>query len=1083
VSLGVFNFCILQKLKPLILLAATFFIIVSSIGIYAEDNPLSLAKASRQFAAEGNIDEAIELSLAALKGLNRQQNKNPLLIAYVNDDLASLYYKQGDLLKALEFSRQAESAANNLKDSHPQKASALAHVSRNYGSIAMAAGQFDLAESQLEQAYALYKALPQAIEKANATADGLITLYLQKDQTKKADEILQENSKRLSRLPDGKQKENLLFEQALQNIKFGLKANNKKAIDNGLSDANKLVKEVKQEKQLEFRELEARVYLFQSNLPAAEEHLKSIIKNPFFKHQSKKHSLTLANAHYYLSFVYILQGKVIEAEPEVLSALKIYRQSVGANNPVVGRTLHQLAIINKNIGRLEDAEDYYKQALIVFEKVFGIDHETIGATRLEYALLLSYLERYAEAKTQSNNAIDLFSKKANKTLQLGFSHSSLGFVYFDEKQYQQAENQFIKAIALMEKARGKNSADLPPGLIKLAEINNFSGKNQRALKNINRAISILEGINALSPYGLIKALSVKAKIMNDMGDIIEAQALSKRFYALLKDRLAINRNSVANLALEEQREVKHLFKQYIDNHFSTYKKNKSNNLAGDLFEVSQYPHMTGTASAIRHMSNRLSVDKKQLAELLKEREEWTAFWEKSQQQVVSELIGDGNNSNIPGRDKIVATISQLDKKIERSFPAFAELTNPKPVTLKTVQQLLDNDEALILQITEETGTTVFYVDKQIIDIQESQLTSSELTERVNKIRHSMDLTRNDIRSYTKMPRYEIEDAYTIYENLLKPFESSLKNKKHLIAVLDGAMQNLPLGVLVANKNSQNDSAIDYRKITFVGHQLAYSVYPSPSSFVALRSLSSNKKASKPFIGIGDPDLQQESSETRSFAFTLDTVAEQIFKYSNPGVLRAIFTPLPETKIELELIAKTLQAKVSDLILGQQATETKVKNTPLQDYNVIGFATHGLLAGEFKGLLEPALVLTPPKQSTDIDNGLLMASEIASLDLNADWIVLSACNTAGPSGRPGAEGLSGLAKSFFHAGARSLLVSHWAIDSTASAFITTRMMNFINQEGLTKSAALKKSITELAFENKTYFAHPAFWGAFVIVGEG
>jgi len=83
--------------------------------------------------------------------------------------------------------------------------------------------------------------------------------------------------------------------------------------------------------------------------------------------------------------------------------------------------------------------------------------------------------------------------------------------------------------------------------------------------------------------------------------------------------------------------------------------------------------------------------------------------------------------------------------------------------------------------------------------------------------------------------------------------------------------------------------------------------------------------------------------------------------------------------------------------------------------VLTFATHGLLAGDLKGLSEPALVLTPPKEGTELDDGLLTASEVAQLKLDADWVILSACNTAAPDGTPGAEGLSGLAKAFFYAG--------------------------------------------------------------------
>ena len=132
--------------------------------------------------------------------------------------------------------------------------------------------------------------------------------------------------------------------------------------------------------------------------------------------------------------------------------------------------------------------------------------------------------------------------------------------------------------------------------------------------------------------------------------------------------------------------------------------------------------------------------------------------------------------------------------------------------------------------------------------------------------------------------------------------------------------------------------------------------------------------------------------------------------------------LPETADELHAIAKSLGADGKSVHLQLAATETNVKKADLTHTRVLAFATHGLMAGDFKGLAEPALVLTPPEIGTDLDDGLLTASEIAQLKLNADWVILSACNTAAADGTPGAEGLSGLAKAFFYAGSRCICLT-------------------------------------------------------------
>ena len=172
------------------------------------------------------------------------------------------------------------------------------------------------------------------------------------------------------------------------------------------------------------------------------------------------------------------------------------------------------------------------------------------------------------------------------------------------------------------------------------------------------------------------------------------------------------------------------------------------------------------------------------------------------------------------------------------------------------------------------------------------------------------------------------------------------------------------------------------------------------------------------------------------------------------------------------------------MLRGDATETWIKSADLADRKVIAFATHGLVAGDLTGLAEPALVLTPPEEGTELDDGLLTASEVAQLKLDADWVILSACNTASPDGTPGAEGLSGLAKAFFYAGTRTLLVSHWPVASDAAVKITTRMLAEAAKPGIGRAEAHRRAMLSLLDEKEPdHFAHPAFWAPFVVVGEG
>jgi Tfp pilus assembly protein PilF len=199
-------------------------------------------------------------------------------------------------------------------------------------------------------------------------------------------------------------------------------------------------------------------------------------------------------------------------------------------------------------------------------------------------------------------------------------------------------------------------------------------------------------------------------------------------------------------------------------------------------------------------------------------------------------------------------------------------------------------------------------------------------------------------------------------------------------------------------------------------------------------------------------------------------------------------PLPETADELCAVAQDLRVDAAlDIRLGSQATEREVKRLSasgeLARYRMLHFATHGTLAGELKGTPEPGLILTPPETATENDDGFLSTSEIAALKLDADWVVLSACNTAA-GGATSAEALSGLAGAFIYAGARSLLVSHWAVYSEATVKLITGAVGEMTRDPkVGRAEAMRRSMVALIDKGTREEAHPAFWAPFVVVGEG
>ena len=289
--------------------------------------------------------------------------------------------------------------------------------------------------------------------------------------------------------------------------------------------------------------------------------------------------------------------------------------------------------------------------------------------------------------------------------------------------------------------------------------------------------------------------------------------------------------------------------------------------------------------------------------------------------------------------------------------------------------------------------------------------------------------------------------------------------------------------------SAEDAAL-YRSAAWLIKRQAVSVEPSVASLKVLRSIAPSKAAIKPMIGFGDPVLDPrrmaagDRRAVRDGGSGNQSYADFWIGHSiDRARLAQVLKRLPETAVELKTVAMAIGANADDIHLGRDASVSAVKGARLSDYRIVYFATHGLVAGDVKGLGEPALALSLPAQPTDDDNGLLTASDVAKLKLNADWVVLSACNTIAGD-KPGAEALSGLARAFFYAGARALLVSHWAVDSKAAARLMTASFAALADPTVGRAEALRRSMLAYANdESAAKNADPAYWGPFVVVGEG
>jgi CHAT domain-containing protein len=155
---------------------------------------------------------------------------------------------------------------------------------------------------------------------------------------------------------------------------------------------------------------------------------------------------------------------------------------------------------------------------------------------------------------------------------------------------------------------------------------------------------------------------------------------------------------------------------------------------------------------------------------------------------------------------------------------------------------------------------------------------------------------------------------------------------------------------------------------------------------------------------------------------------------------------------------------------------------LAKYRIVHFATHGALAGDVIGSDEPGLILTPPATNTADDTGYLSASDITQLKLDADWAILSVRNTAA-SEQGGGEALSGLARAFFYAQARALLVSYWNVYVNAAVRLVGQTTRAFAVDKVDRAQALRRAMLILIDKGNDYEVQSAYWAPFVLVGEG
>ena len=471
----------------------------------------------------------------------------------------------------------------------------------------------------------------------------------------------------------------------------------------------------------------------------------------------------------------------------------------------------------------------------------------------------------------------------------------------------------------------------------------------------------------------------------------------------------------------------------------------------------------------------------------------------------------GTNAAI---DKLRSDREKTRAEITRRFPDYADLVDPKPPTVAQIQAALVPGESLLSFYFGRQGSFVWAVPKQgPVAFSAIAASGADIQRKVYKLREALEPQAAMV---SDIPAFDVALGHELYSLLLKPVESGWKSAQSLIVVTNGALGLLPLSLLptAPAEAAANDEPLfdSYKKVAWLARSHAVTMVPSASALRTLRQLPAGKTSRGELIAFGDPYFSKEqaaeaanpvkvadASTTRGVPGGLATRGLPLKRRNAPqlegvdSAELALLPRLPDTADELKSIAVALQADPDKVLnLGKDANEKKVKATDLSGFKVVAFATHGLVPGELNGLTQPALALSAPGVADTDGDGLLTMEEILALKLDADWVVLSACNTGAGSGA-GAEAASGLGRAFFYAGTRALLVTNWSVHSqSARELVSDLFKRQADDPKMTRGEALRQAMMALVDgkgftddDGKTLFsyAHPLFWAPYTIIGDG
>lgn len=496
----------------------------------------------------------------------------------------------------------------------------------------------------------------------------------------------------------------------------------------------------------------------------------------------------------------------------------------------------------------------------------------------------------------------------------------------------------------------------------------------------------------------------------------------------------------------------------------------SNQIAQATARLAEGARDPKVAAAIRARQDAVG----KLADLDRERDELLQSRATSQSGIVAAPTGTAP----PELEKRIAdaraAVAEADAALQAASPNYGQLIQ-QVAKAPDIFHLLRPGEAFVSTALTDKGGWTFV-------LRDGEVTAARITEPAATIEQLVKRIRagEEEKSDGAQPpfAFDTEAAERLYTAVLGGAAPALQEAKAIVVAPSGPLLSVPFGMLLTGPADPKD----LRHAPWLIRQATISHVPAAANFVSLRKVAGTSHAGQPWFGFGDfrptpLPLAQKSFPPATCGDSADAFANRL-------------PPLPGTLRELDLARQSLGAPAQNVLLGPAFTSAEVRKMPLKDYRILHFATHGLLPGDLTCLTESAIVTSPSPGAKDASGSLLTVSQVVELDLDADAVILSACNSGGGSGTPtgnqAGESLSGLARAFFYAGARSLLVTHWSVDDTATAYLVAYSLKVAGVTDGGIAASVRSA--QLSMINGTgglpeAWAHPYFWAPLALIGDG